>query len=74
MAGRKFRFAIAIVGVIPARNRSQAYMLIQMGFALVGRLLGLQPEIAITIEEIHSDKDEAESSLARLLFEGREGS
>lgn len=72
MTDKKFRFVIAIVGELPARNRAQAYMIVQMGFALVGRLMGLKPEVAVKVEEIVPVEESTASNLADELFKGTE--
>lgn len=70
---KKYRYAIAIVGEVPARNRSQAYMLVQMGFAVVGRLLNSSHDIAIEIEEIESDSESEATDPANELFKEGKG-
>lgn len=68
----KFRYVIAVVGEIPARNHSAAYMLVYMGFSLVGRLLAFPYDLAVKVEKVVGG-DKSADDLAGELLNGKEG-
>jgi len=69
---KKFKFAHVIVGEVPARNRSQAYMLVQMSISIASRLLNSPCKISLKVAEMVDQKPEDQRiNLNRILEEVR---
>lgn len=70
----RFKFAHVIVGEVPARNKAQAYMIVQMSVSIASRLLGNPCDVSVNVVEMTKQEaaETARINLNRILAQVEE--